>query len=146
MGKRIGYGSLLGVDTAGGSSYTDLGEIIDFSLSAATRTEVETSVLADTYKTYAPGQIDPGTCTLTVAYDPEATTSQTLVDLLEQRTPVPTWQITYSVIASSSEAAPTETFSGWVMSVSREGFAEGDRLQSSVEVRITGDAGLTGSA
>lgn len=142
-----GYGATLGVDAAGGSSFTTLAAIDmeGFSLEGTERTMVETTLLADQWKTYKTGDIEPGTCSFNIAYDAADTvTTQTLVDLLTQSTPTPTWQITYPVV-SSSVAAETETFSAHLQGMGRS-VAKDSMITCPVTLKLTGNPGFSGSA
>lgn len=142
--KRIGYGSTLSVDSAGGTDYTEVASIVDgWSGPSTTADEIETTVLDDTYKTYARGQIDPGEITFQIAYDPADTNSQTLVELYSSCT-VATWQVSLSAVCSSGGAAVTESFSGWVKAFSITA-SKNNLITADITVRITGDPGLTGT-
>jgi hypothetical protein len=71
--RRIGLGVTLGVDIAGagGSNYVSLGAIVNAIKNSGTKADVgDISLLADTWKQFAKGQIDPGEYTFECAYDP----------------------------------------------------------------------------
>jgi len=142
--RRVGYGSTLGTDFAGGTNYVALGNIIDgWSGPGATADEIETTVLVDTYKTFCAGQIDPGECTFRIAFDPTDTDSSSIANALEDGTTL-NWQITY---ASCGGSSTTDSFSAWV-----KGFSivvQKDQLTTAdITLRITGSptiAGMSGA-
>lgn len=143
--RRIGYGSSLAVDPAGGSSFTTIAGIVDgWTGPNVQADEIETTILSDTYKKYARGQIDPGELSFEIAYDPEDATSQMLVDLYNDCT-VATWQVTLSATCDAGGGTVTESFSGWVKSFSIKA-TKSDLVKAEVTIRLSGNPGLTGTS
>lgn len=141
MDKRIGYGCTLGVDPAGGVTFTTIAAIIDgWSGPDTSADDVETTVLGDKYKTFARAQIDPGTVQFEIAYDPANATNQTLVDLYDSGD-VASWQITFNDVGNGSA---TETFNGYVNSFSRE-MTKGSLVKATISIKVSGDPGYTGA-
>lgn len=141
--KRIVHQQLLGVDPAGGSSFTNIASIVDGWEGPDTEAdEGDTTVLADTYKTSKRAQVDPGTVSLGIAYDPNDANTQTLVDLYDSGD-IATWQITFT---DEGSGTATETFSGWVKSFNRTmGGGATTMVMANLVVRVTGNPGFTGS-
>lgn len=139
MALTIGIGQLstLGVDPAGGSSFTTLGGIIDAIENECSASEVDTTLLGDTWMTSLPADLDPGELTFEIALDNGDDDNQTLVDLFSGRT-IATWKITYS----NSESP--DTFSGYIKTLGRS-IAKRSMLTRKVTVKLTGDAGLVGA-
>ena len=141
--KRIGHGSTLGVDPAGGAAFTTLGNIVSgWSGPSADSDEIETTVLSDDFKTFAKGQRDGGEVTFQVAYDPDDTSSQTLADLYAG-CDTATWQATF--VSACAAGSVTETFSGWLKGLSIT-VDKGSLTVADVTIRVSGDPGFTGSA
>lgn len=141
LSKRLGFGCTLGVDPAGGSSFTTLGNVVDgVTGPGATATDVETTVLSDTWKTFAKADIDPGSVSFMIAYDPDDTNTQTLVDLLgSTSSTLPTWQLTFSGSGSN-----TETFTGYLQAFERVA-QKGALITANITIKISGDPNFTGS-
>src|SRR4051812_19902213 len=118
VSRRIGLGFALAVDSAGGSSFTDIGAIVDGLKEAEAKAEtVDISILTDTHKPIAKGQSTSGDATLVVAYDPDDSTTQLLKTLHDmtsatQATP-PTWRITFPAGTGGAGSITTKTFSAW---------------------------------
>lgn len=94
--KRIGYGITLGCDPTGASSFTTLGAVVDGIDGPDAKTDkVDTTILSDKFKTAAGAQIDPGTVTFKIAYDPSDTDTTQKLTALHQSSDVASWQVTY---------------------------------------------------
>ncbi len=144
--KRIGYKTEIAVSVDGTTvSFVAIGCIVDgVSGPESARTKVDTSCLDDTFMTFSVAQTDPGELSFTMAYDPNDASSQTLTDLLTQDTPIPRWQITYPVSASTSEVQPTEEFDAFVIGLGRE-IAKEELITRAITLAISGDPGFTAS-
>jgi hypothetical protein len=143
--RRIGHGSELAVDPAAGSSFDTLGNIVSgWSGPAGDSDEIETTVLSDTFKTFAKGQRDGGEVSFQIAYDPEdgaAGSSQTLSDLFNG-CDTATWQATF--VSACAAGSVVETFSGWVKGLSIT-VDKTSLTVADVTIRVTGSPGFTGS-
>jgi hypothetical protein len=137
--KRIGYGCTLAVDEQGGSTFATLFNVVSgFSGPAASADVVETTVLSDKYKSFERSQIDPGSFTFTVAYDPADTASQVLVGLFDSGE-VAQWQVTFYDAGSGNEQ---EEFYGFVESLGRE-VDKGSLITMDVSIKVSGNPGFT---
>jgi hypothetical protein len=134
MAKGIGFGSRLAI---GSGSGTVVGGIIDQIENEVSTEEVDTTLLGDKYKTFAPADVDPGELTFDIALDNGDTTNQTLVDLLDSGDVVE-WHITYS-----NNVSP-DSFNGWVKTLGRM-ISKRELLTRKVTIRLTGDPGMTGA-
>ena len=141
--KRIGQGSSLECDPLGGSDFDTIGSIVSgWSGPGGAADEIETTVLSDTFKTFCKGQIDGGEVSMQIAYDPDDTDSQDLVDLYTG-CDIATWRA--NLVSCCSEGTVSETFSGFVKSLSLN-VDKGALTVADITIRITGDPGFTGSS
>ena len=135
--KGIGFGSTLSVDVVGGSSFVEIGTIVDAIENEVSAEVVDTTVLGDLWKTFATADLDGGEVTYVIALDNDDTQWQSLANLLKTGTAA-AWQIEYS------NSTIKDTFDGLVTGLSRT-IAKRDLLTSSVTIKVTGNAGLAGS-
>ena len=127
--RRIGLGVTLSVNAV------VIGSIVDgFAGPDCKADEVDTTILSETFKTFAKSQIDPGQLTFVIAYDPNYTDTTSLNTLLASGASA-TWLVTYPT------ATLTETFSGYVSGLSREIKKDG-LCQATLTIKISGDPGL----
>jgi hypothetical protein len=139
--KRIGYGQTLSV-TVGAGPAVELGAIVDgWSGPDTSSDDVETTVLADTFKTFKRAQIDPGTFTFTLAYDPADAESILIGDLYNSGD-VATWTITYS--DEGGGAPDSESFDGYINGLGRE-MTKGSLVSCNVSIKVSGDPGYSGT-
>lgn len=147
--RRIGLGITLGVDVNGGANYNTLGCIVNAIKHDGTKAdEVDTSILSDTYKQFAKGQIDPGGWSFEIAYDPGDNTANTnttaRLQTMHAATGVNTYpfQLTLPAIASpGTNAAQTINFSGLVTSIGLS--VEKDKLLvAPIKLKVSGNPGL----
>lgn len=134
--KYIGFGSIIAVDPAGGTSYTTIANVRSISRSPAVTNEVETTVINDAgnFESFAPGLINPGEVKIELAYDPATATHKTLA-LLSSNRAIATWKITYS-----DSGATVESFSGFVKSIGEEVPLK-ELMTREVVVKLTGSPG-----
>ncbi len=143
LNRRIGLGVTLGVDAAGGSSYTTLGNVVDGLKEGGSKADVaDISILADTFKAKAKGQIDPNEVTLTVAYDPDDSNYVILKTLHDgiQTTP-PTWLISLPSGTLGAGTITTKGFAGFVTGLGRE-IMKDKLLTCEVTITKTGNPGM----
>jgi hypothetical protein len=135
----IGFGTTLGYHTGTGSgAFTVIAEVVDQIDNDVTGTEVDTTLLGDTFKTNRRSDVDPGELQFEIALDNGNTMNQVLATLLENGS-VATWQLTYS------NGGTADSFTGWVKSLGRA-VAKNKMLTRKVTVRLTGNPGVyTGS-
>jgi len=145
IGKRIGNNITISVDTAGGSSFTEIGYLVSVEGGELTRTDVNVSLLADTYNSYLPGARESGEFGFVVALDPNESGNQTLVTLYNRDATgtVPNWKIGYPTVANST-ATITETFLGYVKSLGHT-FGKDELIQRACTIKLTGEHGYTSS-
>src|SRR4051812_2059116 len=142
--KRIGLGVKLSVDAAGGTTWVELGSIVDGIETDAKATSIDTSLLGDTYSSFLKGPIDGGSMQFTIAYSSEdSNTTQILNGLLASTSQtLANWQLTYPAVGGGS--SDTEIFKGFVESVGRSIKRDGF-LTAKVSVKVSGDPGLSAS-
>lgn len=139
MAKLIGYGSQFEYSVDDGTTWVSLGGIIDgFEGPSTSYDEAETTILSDKYRTFQPVQIDPGSASFTTLYDPTSTETQGLVDAYEAGD-----VIDFKVIFPD-DASTEETFQGFLKSFERS-VVKDSLIQATLEIRVSGDAGFTGS-
>lgn len=147
--RRIGFGVTLGLDLNGGANYNTLGAIVNAIKNSGTKADVaDVSILSDTYKQFAKGQIDPGEYDFEIAYDPGDTTANTNTTARLQTAHAATgmntypFQITLPSIASPGTAtAQTINFSAHVISLGIT--IEKDKLLiCPVKLKVSGNPAL----
>lgn len=146
VNRRIGLGFTLGVDPTGSTSYTTLGAIVSGFKGPNAKADVaDISILADTYKQFAKSQIDPGEYTFTIAYDPDDTTTSTLITCFKSVTPpAPAWVITYPAGSTGAGTIVSEPFAAHLVGLGRE--VEKDKLVTcEITLKVTGTPGLHGA-
>jgi hypothetical protein len=142
--KRIGLGILLDVDILGGTNFTNLAAIVDAPDNSGAKADVaDTTLLADTFKTKAKAQIDPGEVTFTIAYDPsDGTTSQKLATVLADVINTANWRITFPAYAGAAQKI--ETFLAQLTGMGRT--LKKDKLNiAPITLTISGNPGFATS-
>lgn len=143
--KRIGFGVTLECDPTGGSSLVALGAIVDGIDGGEGKTdEVDTSILTDKFKTKSGAQIDPGTVSFQIAYDPADTESTHILTGLLSSSAIANWQVAYPIIGTEIQQKD-RAFLGFVsgFKVSRK---KANLVIADVTITISGDPGFaTGS-
>jgi len=142
--RRTGFGFTLDVDPAGGSSFTTVGGIVNFNGTEASRSDVDVTLLADTFMQFRGAQVDGGTLEFDVALDPNDAESKTIVSLFHRNANdiVPNWKITHSTLTGSTLAVPTRTFRGYVNKLS-DVFEKESLATRTVGVKVTDNTGFT---
>ncbi len=125
--KRIGNALTLGIDTAGGTSYTTLAAIVkEISGPSAKAEAIKMDLLGDVYDTKQRGSVDPGQYKFTIAYDTEDTNCTTILNATLGASfstlggTLPHWLLTYG-ISGTGDTAQTETFFGFVSGIDKKG-------------------------
>lgn len=139
--KRIGLNLSLSY-SEDGTSYTPMAAIVDIdSIGEMSTEEVDTTLLADTFMTSEPSQIDPGEVSFTLAHDPANAEVQKCSQFMRDRSVID-WRVTFA--AKNGNPAVTEDFSGWVKSFGGGSVSKQDMVTSSVVIRKSGDSGVSG--
>ncbi len=147
--KRMGLGVTLGVDLAGGTNFNTLGAVVNAIKFSGTKADVaDLSILADTWKSYGKGQIDPGEVDFEIAWDPGDNTANTntnaRLSTMHAATGVNTYpfQLTLPSIASPGTAtASTVNFSAHVTGMGPT--MEKDKLvTATIKLKISGNPNL----
>jgi hypothetical protein len=140
--KRVGLGVILNCDPTGGITYTALGSIVDHIDGADAKTTVyDSSLLTDKFTTKGGAQIDPGSVTFTIAYDPLDTSTTTVLTALLASSAIAGWQLLYPIIGT--EVQQKEPFKGLVSGFKR-GVKKGAMITADVTISVSGDPGFTG--
>lgn len=137
MAKDIGFHSILSYSE--GSVWVPVGEVIKGWDNESTADMVDTEILGDTFKTFKPASIDPGTVTFEIFLDNGNTNNQFLADAFYNGTLV-NWQIEYSNGGEGDE----EQFSAYVKSLGRT-VEKKTMLTRKITLQITGDPGIAGA-
>jgi hypothetical protein len=133
--KRYGYGVTLGCDPAGGTAFVILGNIVDSIEGPEVKTDdIEVTLLADKDKTFLGGQIDGGTVSFQIAYDPLDTSGTTIATLLGNSN-IANWQIKYPVIGA--EVQQSDTFFGYVNGFKRS-IKRNALIVADISIKVTG--------
>ena len=100
MTKYEGGGVTLAWDNSGGTSFTDIGQVVDYGGPTLGRNSIDSTTRDDTnkWRTFIKGWKDAGELTFGVALDPALASHSTaagfLGDFLDDST-IPNWQITF---------------------------------------------------
>ena len=147
--RRIGLGVTLGCDVNQGTNYNTLGAVVNAIKNSGTKADVgDTSILSDTYKQFAKGQIDPGEYDFEVAYDPGDNSGSTQTTAILRTMHAATgpntypFQITLPAIASpGTNAAQTINFSAHLISIGLS--VEKDKLiVAPIKLKVSGNPNL----
>ncbi len=143
VSKRIGLGVTLSVDVTGGTSFSLIGAVVDgISEGEAKADMVDTSILADIFKTKSKSQVDPGEVTLTIAYDPDEGSSTGFKLLLASVNAVaPNWKISYPSGTLGTGSITYKTFFAHHSGMGRETKKDG-MIVCAITLTKTGDPGF----
>lgn len=130
---NIGMGSTLHYSTDNGSTYVEIGEVKDGWDSSITVQKVDTTLLADTYQSSAPSDVDPGQLTFECAAGNSAESA--ICGLADART-IAKWKLIFS-------SGKIEFFNGWVSQV-EEAVKKRELLTIKFTVQKTGNPLVTG--
>jgi hypothetical protein len=141
--KRVGNAQSLAVDTAGGTSYTTLANIVkEISGPNAQAAEIDMGLLGDVYETYQRGSVNPGEYKCTIAYDPEDTNTTILTASLGATfatlaSTIPHWKVTYAA-SGSGDTDQNETFFGFVKGLDKKG-EKNNMVIADLTIKISGN-------
>ena len=143
--RRIGLGFTISVSPTGtAGTYTGIGSLINSPQGPGAKADtVDVSLLSDTYKQKAKGQVDSGDVTFSIMYDPDDTSTTTLTALLTQTTTIPAWKVGYPAGTNGAGTVTTETFSGPLVGFSRKASKTG-KIEAEITIAVSGGAGYTG--
>lgn len=143
VNKRIGLGILLAVDTAGGTTFVNLGAIVTAPSSSEAKADTaELTLLNDIIKEKAKGQIDPGEVTFQIAYDPDEASTTLLKTMLETiPTTPPNWRITFPAGTLGAGTITTKTFTAHMTGMGEE-FEKDKMLICPITLTKTGQTGF----
>jgi len=140
--KLRGFKAVLGYDAAGTTTFVDLGTIVDAIEGTSSMEVVDTSLLADDFKTYVKAQGDGGQITFVVSYDPAGDESKAIADMFYNLDSLPNWQIEVYVDVSTVR---TETFKALLVGIGRS-ISKGAMATSAITLQISGNPNYTKSA
>ena len=125
---------------------TAVANVVSVDFSGFTRAPVGTTALGDTQKTNRPSaQLDAGTCTIVINYDPTDTQHQALHDaVVDWDDNSPPDDSTFSVAYPDGS---DHEFDGFITSFTPSGIASEDsNLQASIVVQINAGPTFTGAS
>lgn len=128
IARNIGFGTKLGVDIAGGTTFVDLVSIKTPPNGPNAKIEkVDVSLLNEKWKSSAGGQGDAGEVTFDIQYDKTDTVTTQILTTLLGNSNVANWQVTYALPSMT-----TGQFLGWV-----GGFDKKTSLTEAQEATLT---------
>ena len=148
--RRFGLGVQLLADIAGGTNYVTLGAVVNAIKHGGTKADTaDMSILTDTFKQFAKGQIDPGEWDFEIAFDPgdnaanQANTNARLVTM-HAATGVNGYPFQLSLPAILSPGTNTAQLVNFSAHVTSKGItSEKDKLLvCPVKLKVTGDPGF----
>lgn len=128
------YGTALGLDTSGGSSYVSVAEVkkIDRSSLKVTTSSMFNLLSPSAHEEKRPGKADAGQLSLTLNF----TKAQYATFLTNVRKALMSWKITYPLVGSEVTAS-NETFAGHIGELG-VAVPEDDTITVDVTVEISG--------
>jgi hypothetical protein len=121
-----------------------LGAVVDGWSGPKSKTDdVDVSILSERWKTFLPGQVDPGTFEAIILYSPEDTdTTETLATMLQNGTSG-TFTVTYADIQDSAGDHPavTKTFVGYVSGWDQE-VKKNEAIRATVTIKLSQNPGI----
>ena len=127
-------GTELSVSQDGGSSYTDLGCVIDgFSGPGGSKPEIDVTTLCSAGQEFIDGLPDFGSISFTGLYNPNSEACQTLLSLYKGGRSNVDWKITFSDTSGS-----TWEFQGYVSEFSVN-IQKNEVVRLSGAIRVSGD-------
>jgi predicted secreted protein len=134
------FGTQFKRDSTGGGSFTTIANVSDLSGPSRSREAIEVTAhdSPDQYREFVKGLKDGGEVTVTINYDPGASTHQALDDDFEEDT-----LRAYQLVVLPGEADEhTWEFSGLITAIGDE-FPIDDRMEREVTFKISGKPTLT---
>lgn len=141
--KHPSHGTQIGVDFAGGTSYTDIGSIEgDIQIVSLTAGVITVTTHDDDWVTKLRGIPDPGQLTFRILFDPATAVHEDFVTEFDgDPCTLPAWQVTMEVCTSVVTSA-VWTFDGFVQSFTLVSPNEGVH-GADVTIEISGQPNLT---
>jgi len=141
--KHPSHGTLVGVDFAGGTSYTDIGNIdTDITPAGLSRGVITTTAHGDTWATKMAGIPDAGQLSFGFIFDPATAVHEDFVTEIDATAcTVPTWQITMNMCTSVVTSA-IWTYAAFIVTCNITSPLEGVH-RADVVMEITGLPTLT---
>lgn len=136
MTKYSGNQTILAWDPAGGSSYTDIGQIFEITPPGISRTSIDVSEHdnTDAWMEFIKGMKDPGELTFGVVYDPALGTHDATTGILsdwDEDSTIPNWRVTFP-----DAGATVWTFPGFQTNTS-PGTPLDDKMTMNVTVKVS---------
>lgn len=148
MTRMPTFGASLGVDWAGGTSYTDIGQVADISGPNISRGSIEVPAdhdQDDNYKTFFPGVADGGEVTFALNLDPTGGAASVhvgavgtgLLGSFESVDPctLPAWQFQCPGMCGGTA---TWTFDGFVTAMNHDMGAVEGSMKADLTIKISG--------
>ena len=151
MAAFTSFGTTLKVGVATGGAYSApsaaVGEILSINLDGIKLNTIDTSNLANQFRTYAPGLIDSGTVSFEINLDPDDAQQLSVVQQLDNtaattRPALKSWLITFGNGAGGTNPGATFSFVGLVSDYSVKG-AMDSAVTASISVKISGSVTFT---
>lgn len=142
MGHHPAFGAALAWDSAGGASYTAVGQVKDIQGPNITRADVDVTDhdSPDGYREYLPGLADGGTVTFIIGFDNANVehTTNLLANLEDDQCTMATWQLTLNVCNGTA----VWTWSGYVNNYNPSAPVEGENT-AALSIKVSGKPALT---
>ncbi len=148
MADQPGYGATFYWDPAGGTAWSNIGQVKDTTMPNITTADIDTTTqddaVGDYYRTYLPGIPDAGNFTFEINWDPndadhaQGVGTGLLGNFEQNGCTMPAWRVTPNMCSGTA----IWTFDGYVNSFSGVIPLEGV-LTASVSVKISGKPTLT---
>lgn len=148
MTHHPSFGSLLAWDPAGGTAYSNVGQVHDITFPDISRGDIDVTDQDDEasnkYRAFLPGIPDGGNITFDIGFDPtdadhaQASGTGLLGDFERSGCTLPAWQLTLKMCSGTA----IWTTDGYVNSFNAQAPLEGEQL-ASVSVKVSGKPTLT---
>ena len=137
--KINAQGTIISI-SADGTTWTPVGCITGWDLSASARAEIDTTCLVDTSKSFKFGLKDNGTLSIDYFYDPEGA-GQKLMEASYGSDTAYHFQIEYPNLGTGGKGT-IKVFEGYVIELSETGAVD-EVLTASASIKISGDVTQT---
>jgi hypothetical protein len=131
--KHIALGTVIAVDTAGGSSYTTITLAIDATPPARKRARIPQTALSDTLATNAPGIEEASEYVFNQYWHPTDSQHASIDTLFNAKTDG-SWKITYPFSVTIAD-----TFTGWVSDLEPAVLQSNGMIMRKVTIQRTSD-------
>jgi hypothetical protein len=138
--RRIGEGVTLSWDVSGGTTWTNIGTLVDTDKMEASWKTVNASLQGEVADRPLKTSYSPGKLKYNIIYDPLNTEYIALkASFVSNNVPIPNWKVTFpDTLGGAGSGSTTDSFFGSLTGLSRE-FKKDSFLTCELEITVYGD-------